>query len=104
VIKKIGLTSHQDPSNDTKAHTSNPFAKSTESGRISTTDSAGRSAAITKQVRLETLATALPLPITFNSRKKTSEVLSLPQLKLKPSGFLLQKRGSRLNLNRMALK
>ncbi len=36
-----------------------------------------------KQVKLETLATALPLPITFNSRrKKIQRFLSLPQLTL----------------------
>jgi len=35
-----------------------------------------------KQVKLETLATALPLPITFNSRKKVQRFLSLLQLTL----------------------
>jgi len=33
-----------------------------------------------KQVRIETLATALPLPITFNSRRKLQRFLSLDQL------------------------
>jgi len=34
-----------------------------------------------KQVKLETLATALPLPITFNSRrKKIQRFLSLPAI------------------------
>ena len=41
-----------------------------------------------KQVKLETLATALPLPITFNSRrKKIQRFLSLPQLTLENIWF-----------------
>ena len=41
-----------------------------------------------KQVKLETLATALPLPITFNSRrKKIQRFLSLPQLTLEKIWF-----------------
>lgn len=41
-----------------------------------------------KQVKLETLATALPLPITFNSRrKKVQRFLSLPQLTLETIWF-----------------
>jgi len=40
-----------------------------------------------KQVKLETLATALPLPITFNSRRKKSQILSLPQLTLETIWF-----------------
>jgi hypothetical protein len=30
-----------------------------------------------KQVKLETLATALPLPITFNSRQKKNSAISI---------------------------
>ena len=41
-----------------------------------------------KQVKLETLATALPLPITFESRrKKIQRFLSLPQLTLEKIWF-----------------
>ena len=41
-----------------------------------------------KQVKLEALATALPLPITFNSRrKKIQRFLSLPQLTLEKIWF-----------------
>jgi len=41
-----------------------------------------------KQVRIETLATALPLPITFNSRRrKLQRFLSLDQLTFITSGF-----------------
>jgi hypothetical protein len=41
-----------------------------------------------RQVKLETLATALPLPITFNSRrKKIQRFLSLPQLTLSKIWF-----------------
>ncbi len=41
-----------------------------------------------KQVKLETLATALPLPITFNSRrKKLQRFLSLPQLTIENIWF-----------------
>lgn len=41
-----------------------------------------------KQVKLETLATALPFPITFNSRrKKIQRFLSLPQLTLEKIWF-----------------
>jgi len=40
-----------------------------------------------KQVKLETLATALPLPITFNSRQKVQRFLSLPQLTLETIWF-----------------
>jgi hypothetical protein len=41
-----------------------------------------------KQVKLETLATALPLPITFNSRrKKIQRFLSLPQLTVEKIWF-----------------
>jgi len=39
-----------------------------------------------KQVKLETLATALPLPITFNSRRKSPKI-SLPQLTLETIWF-----------------
>ncbi len=41
-----------------------------------------------KQVKLEALATALPLPITFESRrKKIQRFLSLPQLTLEKIWF-----------------
>lgn len=41
-----------------------------------------------KQVKIETLATALPLPITFESRrKKIQRFLSLPQLTLEKIWF-----------------
>ncbi len=41
-----------------------------------------------KQVKLETLATALPFPITFESRrKKIQRFLSLPQLTLEKIWF-----------------
>ena len=41
-----------------------------------------------RQVKLETLATALPLPITFNSRrKKIQRFLSLPQLTIEKIWF-----------------
>lgn len=41
-----------------------------------------------KQVRLETLATALPLPITFESRRrKFQRFLDLPQLRFEKLWF-----------------
>jgi len=45
-----------------------------------------------KQVKLET-ATALPLPITFNSRKKVQRFLSLPQLTLETIWFPISSLG-----------
>jgi len=39
-----------------------------------------------KQVKLETLATALPLPITFNSRRKSPKI-SITQLTLETIWF-----------------
>lgn len=47
-----------------------------------------------KQVKIETLATALPLPITFESRrKKIQRFLSLPQLTIEKSGCRFYKFG-----------
>jgi len=81
--KKIGLQIHQDPSNDnvTSIHQTHLQSQLNRAEYLLLTLLVGLQSI--KQVRLETLATALPLPITFNSRrKKTSEVLSLPQLEV----------------------
>jgi len=46
-----------------------------------------------KQVKLETLATALPLPITFNSRRKSPKISITPALTLETIWFPISSLG-----------